>query len=58
MYHCELCGKEIEVKTTYILPVMKENGKQGDEKVDVCEACKHQIALKIRALKRTDLKNE
>lgn len=52
MYHCELCGKAIEVKTTYIFPIMKENQKQGDEKVDVCEDCKHKIALSIASLKK------
>lgn len=51
MYQCELCGKSIEVKTTYIFPIMKENQKQGDEKVDVCEECKHKIALGISKLK-------
>ena len=52
MYKCELCGKAIEVKTTYIFPVIKENQRQGDEKVDVCEDCKHKIALGIANLKK------
>lgn len=52
MYKCELCGKAIEVKTTYIFPMIKENEKQGDEKVDVCEECKRKIALGISNLKR------
>lgn len=52
MYKCELCGKAVEVKTTYIFPMIKENKKQGDEKVDVCEECKHKIALGIEGLKK------
>lgn len=52
MYRCELCGKAVEVKTTYVFPMIKENDSQGDEKVDVCEDCKHKIAVAISWLKK------